>query len=83
MKTKFTNMKQQEIIVECRETLGPLSYRNHSFGIGGVNSLPIPSRVSIGVKALRPKLVRIFILEFFCIYPDHHVFNWEKFAAAK
>ncbi|MDR0494252.1 MAG: hypothetical protein LBG95_01300 [Treponema sp.] len=78
MKTKFSNMEQQEIIVKCHETLGPLSYRNHSFGIGGVNSLPIPARVSGCVKALRPELVRIFIQEFFSIYPDHHVFNWDK-----
>ncbi|MDR0474206.1 MAG: hypothetical protein LBH43_11110 [Treponema sp.] len=81
MKTKFTSMEKQEIIVKCHETLGYLSYQNHSFGIGGVNSLPIPPRVSSGIKALKPKLVRIFLQEFFYIYPDHNVFNWDKMDA--
>jgi hypothetical protein len=40
--------------------------------------LPISDRIAAGAKKLRPRLVRIFIQEFFDIYPEHGRFNWSK-----
>ena len=81
MKTKFSGMEKREVSVQFDKTQGALCYRNHSFGIGGINSLPIPARVVDGVKKLKPKMIRIFLQEFFFIYPDHYVFDWTKMDA--
>jgi len=81
MKTKFSEMETREIVVDYNKTQGALCYRNHSFGIGGINSLPIPPKVVDGVGRLKPKLIRIFLQEFFFIYPDHYVFDWAKMDA--
>ena len=47
-------------------------------GLGGINPLPLPDRVVKGLARLGPRLVRIFIQEFFAIYPDHGRFDWTR-----
>jgi len=81
MKTKFTEMENREIIVDFNQTLGEVSYHDHSFGIGGINTLPMPEKIIDGIKALKPKLIRIFIQEFFFIYPESGKFDWTKLDA--
>jgi hypothetical protein len=81
MKTKFTDMPRKDITVNVGETLGQLCFRSHSFGLGGINALPIPDKIAAGIKALRPKLIRIFIQEFFRIYPGHDTYDWTKLDA--
>ena len=81
MKTKFSEMARTEISVDFNSNQGPLCYRSHSFGIGGINSLPIPAKVVSGIGRLKPKMIRIFLQEFFFIYPSHNVFDWAKMDA--
>ncbi len=47
-------------------------------GQGGINPQPLPDRVAKGMAKLRPRLVRIFVQEFFDIYRDHGRFDWSK-----
>lgn len=51
--------------VDVRADEGPLELWRHGVGHGGVNSDPLPGRVVAGAAKLRPRLVRIFIPEFF------------------
>jgi len=81
MKTKFSQMESREVTVDFTKPQGQFSFRNHSFGIGGINSLPMPEKVTQGMKTLQPKLIRIFLQEFFFVYPDHNVFDWAKMDA--
>lgn len=67
-----------QVTVDAGAVVGPLEMWRHSLGQGGINSLPLPDRVVKGAARLRPRLVRIFIQEFFQIYPDHGRFDWSK-----
>ena len=66
------------ITIETQSELGPLALWRHSVGHGGINPLPLPERVVQGTAALRPRLIRIFIQEFFRVYPDHDRFDWSR-----
>jgi xylan 1,4-beta-xylosidase len=67
-----------EITVDAQAIMGPLEIWRHSVGYGGISPQPLPDRVVEAMARLRPRLVRIFIQEFFAIYPDHGRFDWSK-----
>jgi hypothetical protein len=74
----LTSLPQTEVCVDAKERLGPLELWRHSFGQGGINPLPLPARALEGIRRLRPRLVRVFLQEYFQIYPDHGRFDWSK-----
>jgi len=83
MKDKFTDMprKKANIDFATDKILGELCFDNHSYGIGGVNSMPMPESVVNGMKRLKPKLIRIFIQEFFFIESDDGSLDFTKLDA--
>ncbi len=66
------------IAIDTQVVVGPLDTWRHSVGHGGINALPLPECVVAGTRKLRPRWMRIFIQEFFAIYPDHGRFDWRK-----
>ena len=64
--------------VNAAEVAGPLETWRHTFGHGGINSLPLPKRVVEGVQRLRPRLIRTFIQEYFRVYEGSGRFHWER-----
>lgn len=66
------------VVVEPQVDLGPLELWRHSVGHGGISPQPVPERVAQGMAVLRPRWLRIFIQEFFRIYPDHGRFDWSR-----
>lgn len=64
--------------VDAGARTGPLEPWRHALGHGGINSLPLPDMVVEGVSRLRPRLIRIFLQEFFRIYPEHGRFDWSR-----
>jgi len=81
MTDRFTTMLRRKLTVDRAKETGPLDMRNHSVGIGGVHSMPAPQLVVEGTAALQPRMIRIFLQEFFYIYPDHGVYDWTKMDA--
>ena len=81
MTDRFTDMLRHKLIIDWEEDLGPVDLRNHSTGIGGIHSMPAPLPVVEAIAGLKPRLIRIFLQEFFYIYPDHGVFDWSKMDA--
>jgi xylan 1,4-beta-xylosidase len=67
-----------QIRVAADTVEGPLELWRHSIGHGGINPLPLPDRVVQGAAKLHPRLIRIFIQEFFRIYPEHGRFDWSR-----
>jgi hypothetical protein len=65
-----------DVAVDLAADEGPLELWRHGLGHGGVNPLPLPDRVVRGTAKLKPRLIRIFIQEFFQIYPEHGRFDW-------
>lgn len=74
----YDKLPRREIKVFKNCSLGTFEWWRHSVGHGGVNSLPLPKKVRMGTKLLSPKLIRVFIQEFFNIYPDHGVYDFTK-----
>ena len=81
MNNKYNGMPRRTITADWSGALGAVDMRGHSFGIGGVHSMPAPKSVVNAAAALKPALIRIFLQEFFNIYPDHGVFDWAKLDA--
>jgi hypothetical protein len=69
---------RQEVTIDASAVAGPLENWRHSVGHGGINHLPLPDHVAQGTRRLAPRLVRIFIQEFFRIYPEHGRFDWSR-----
>jgi xylan 1,4-beta-xylosidase len=66
------------VAIDAGSSQGPLEAWRHTLGHGGINPLPLPRRVVDGVRRLKPRLIRIFIQEFFDVYPDHGRFDWSR-----
>jgi len=81
MTDRFTSMLRRNLKANWNTDLGPLDLRNHSIGIGGVHSGPMPAKVIEATAALKPRLIRIFLQEFFYIYPGRGIFDWSKMDA--
>ena len=71
MKDKFTGMPHSKAYIDFAKETGKLYLKNHSYGIGGINYIPMADNVAEGMKKLKPKLIRIFIQEFFFIYDEN------------
>jgi hypothetical protein len=67
-----------EVAVDLAADEGPLELWRHGLGHGGINPLPLPDRVVRGTARLKPRLVRVFIQEFFQVYPEHGRFDWGR-----
>jgi len=76
MYSKWAGLVPKTIEVEWRESTGSFEGWRHAVGHGGINCLPLPESVATGVHALKPRLLRTFVQEYFTIYPDHGVFDW-------
>lgn len=64
--------------IDASGTGRALDLQKHSLGLGGINTLPMPDSVVDGIRLLRPRLIRIFIQEFFRIYPESGRFDWSR-----
>lgn len=74
---KFKDLPRSKVMIDINEKKGSLELWRHSLGDGGINNLPLPDRVAKGVKKLKSRLIRVFIQEYFNIYPDHGEYNWD------
>ncbi len=78
MTKNFTDIHRTEILIDAQASIGPFKWQQHSIGHGGTNSTPLSEKVIAGTRKLQPKLVRIFLQEYFNVYPDHGVYDWSK-----
>src|SRR4051812_12762077 len=78
MEESILTLPRDEVEVDAEAAQGPLEWWRHTLGHGGINAVPLPSRVVEGVRKLQPRLTRIFLQEFFRIYPDHDRFHWSR-----
>jgi len=67
-----------DVNVDAAPTGERLETWRHALGHGGVNWLPLPAPVVDGVRRLGPRLIRVFIQEFFRVYPESGRFDWSR-----
>lgn len=65
------------VSVDAATTLGPLESWRHSLGYGGIDPAPLSEAAVAAVRALRPRLVRVFVQEFFQVYRGDGQFDWQ------
>ncbi|MDA1191111.1 MAG: hypothetical protein O3A46_05425 [Candidatus Poribacteria bacterium] len=78
MRTHPISLPTARITVDAGAVQGPLETWRHALGHGGINALPLPERVVEGTRKLRPRWIRIFLQEFFNIYPERGRFDWSR-----
>lgn len=79
-------MGEQEILslpstsadIHADATPGPLEWWRHGVGQGGINPAPLPPGVQEGVRRLQPRLVRVFLQEFFQVYTNEGRYDWSR-----
>jgi xylan 1,4-beta-xylosidase len=72
------NAPVSRIQVACDAPTGELQWWRHALSHGGISPDPLPPGVVAGLAQLRPRRIRIFLQEFFAIYPEHDVFDWTR-----
>src|SRR5206468_6699449 len=77
-RTPIASLPVVKIDVDLGAERGDLEAWRQAIGRGGINSKPLPDRVVGGLAKLRPRLVRVFIQEFFDVYPEHGRFDWSR-----
>jgi len=78
---RFTDLPRRSLTVDFAKGEGALDFRKHSFGLGGLMSAPAPRKIVKRVSKLKPRMIRIFLQEYFYLYPNHGVFDWSKLDA--
>lgn len=78
MEYALTSLPRSTVTVEAGNAQGPLEWWRAALGHGGISPDPLPERVVQGIAACKPRLIRIFIQEFFDLYPEHGRFDWGK-----
>jgi hypothetical protein len=73
---------QVNITVDAGMLTGESVIRNHGLGQGGLSDDPnmISDHIS-QIKNLNPKYIRLFLQEYYDLYPEHNVYNWSKLDA--
>lgn len=74
----MTSLPRATVVINATAAVGLLEAWRHALGHGGINAVPLPDRVVEGVRKLEPRLIRIFIQEFFQVYPERGRFDWSR-----
>lgn len=78
MAKNFMAMPRAFVDVNFSGEQGSFEWWRHGIGQGGVNGAPLPDHVEQGIAKLKPRLIRVFLQEYFNVYPDHGVFDWSR-----
>ncbi len=78
MRQRILALPRVDVYLDAGTELGPLEWWRHTLGHGGINSHPLPPRVVEGARKLQPRLIRIFLQEFFQVYPEQGRFDWRR-----
>jgi hypothetical protein len=74
----FEHLPRRTVTIDATADQGPLELWRHTVGVGGINSTPLPPHVVQAAASLRPRLIRIFIQEFFNVCPTTGQPDWSR-----
>jgi xylan 1,4-beta-xylosidase len=66
------------ITVDTEAQTGAIDLSCYSLGQGGLSDAGMLDRHIEQIKALHPQMIRLFVQEYYDIYPDRGVFNWKS-----
>ncbi|MBM3833673.1 MAG: hypothetical protein FJ403_10455 [Verrucomicrobia bacterium] len=67
---------QLELVVEPPESYEAIDLTRYSLGQGGLSQTPMFEQHVEQLIQLKPQTIRLFVQEYFDIYPDHHTNHW-------
>lgn len=67
-----------EIIVDTGQLGEDLDIGRHSIGQGGLSDRSTVAMHADELRNLNPKYIRLFVQEYYHVYPDHGVYDWRK-----
>ena len=65
----YGQTRHANVVISTDEVTGPLDMGRMALGQGGLSEEPIWDSRAAEIRALRPKLVRLFIQEYFNLLP--------------
>ena len=68
--------------VEANKEHGAMEVDRFSLGQGGLSDISIWEDRIPEIRSLRPRLIRLFLQEYFDVYPQNGVYRWEKLDAS-
>jgi xylan 1,4-beta-xylosidase len=68
--------------VDVSRELGPMEIDRFGLGQGGLADTPMWEGRIPEIRSLRPRLIRLFLQEYFDVHPRKGVYHWEKLDAS-
>jgi hypothetical protein len=66
-----------DVSVDCAARLGPIEIDRFALGQGGLSEEPMWADRMAEIRALRPRLIRLFIQEYFNLLPARGRYHWK------
>jgi xylan 1,4-beta-xylosidase len=66
-----------ELSVDTSRTAGPINLTQYALGQGGLSDQPMISDRVQQLRQLHPQTIRLFVQEYFDLYPAHHQYQWK------
>jgi xylan 1,4-beta-xylosidase len=73
----LTQARRATITIDTRKPLGPMDIGRFSLGQGGLSDDPIFLDRVAEIRSLNPRIIRLFLQEYFDVYPAKGTYNWK------
>src|SRR5438034_6772131 len=69
--------RSARIAIDLQKDLGPMEIDRFGLGQGGLSDAPMWEDRIPEIRSLHPRLIRLFIQEYFDVYPKKGTYHWE------
>lgn len=76
------NPSTMELVVDASRSLGKIDLTRYALGQGGFSSKSMIKGVIPQITQLHPQTIRLFVMNYFTIYPRHNEYNYATFDKA-
>ncbi len=66
------------LLLNLKDTAGPMEMDRFALGQGGLSEEPMWADRAAEIQDLHPRLIRLFVQEYFDLLPDHGRYHWDK-----
>jgi hypothetical protein len=70
-------VRSTSIAINVQEDLGPMEIDRFGLGQGGLSDVPMWEDRIPEIRSLHPRLIRLFVQEYFDVYPRKGTYHWE------
>src|SRR2546421_10323203 len=76
--TAIAQTRTVALRLNLNDTMGPLEMDRFALGQGGLSEEPMWADRAVEIRALHPRVIRLFIQEYFDLLPERGRYHWEK-----